>query len=85
MKVAFVLPSCNYNLCLSREELEELITKSHVTTLRPSRVPGYFLDEHGVRRENIYHELDYTDKSGRYPVQFLTINVEKEEPDNGGA
>lgn len=85
MKVAFVMPSCNYNICLSREELDELISKGHVTTLRPSRVPGYFLDEHGVKRESIYHALDYTDKSGKYPVQFLTIGVEKEAPNDGSS
>lgn len=84
MKVAFVLPSCNYNICLSREELQHLIETGCTGVIRPDREPGIFRDEHDVKQEGVYHELRCSDKNGEYPVQFLTVNVEKEEQDNGG-
>lgn len=84
MKVAFVLPSCNYNICLTRDELQQLIETGCSGVMRPDREPGVFRDEYGKKQEGIYHELGYTDKNGEYSVQFLTVNIEKEESDNGG-
>lgn len=62
MRVSFVLPSCNYNIVLTREELQELIDTGYTGGFRPDRIPGYFRDEHGVRQEDVYHALRYTDK-----------------------
>ena len=43
MKISFVLPSCNYNIVLSREELQHLIETGYAGVIRPSR----FRDEQG--------------------------------------
>lgn len=85
MKVSFVLPSRNYNIVLSREELQHLIETGCTGCFRPDRIPGYFRDEHGVKQEGVYHALRYTDKNGEESVQFITINVEKEASSDGGA
>ena len=79
MKISFVLPSCNYNIVLSHEELQHLIETGYAGVIRPSR----FRDEQGSAQEEVYHSLDYTSRSGTHSVQFLTIAVEKEALDNG--
>lgn len=83
MKISFVLPSCNYNIVLSHEELQHLIETGYAGVVRPDRVPSRFRDEQGSAQEEVYHSLDYTSRSGTHSVQFLTIAVEKEALDNG--
>lgn len=83
MKISFCLPSCNYNIILTREELQQLIDTGHTGVIRPDRISGLYYDERGRRQEGVYHDLRYLDRNGEESVQFLTVNVEKETSDNG--
>ena len=83
MRISFCLPSCNYNIILTREELQQLIDTGHTGVIRPDRIPGLSYDERGRRQECVYHDLRYLDRNGEESVQFLTVNVEKETSDNG--
>lgn len=38
MKISFCLPSCNYNIILTREELQQLIDTGHTGVIRPDRI-----------------------------------------------
>lgn len=56
MKISFCLPSCNYNIILTREELQQLIDTGHTGVIRPDRIPGLYYDERGRRQEGVYHD-----------------------------
>lgn len=83
MRISFCLLSCSYNIILTREELQQLIDTGHTGAIRPDRIPGFYYDERGRRKEGVYHDLRYLDRNGEESVQFLTVNVEKEASDDG--
>lgn len=41
MKASFVLPSCNYNIVISKEELDRLNETGHISTLVHREMPCY--------------------------------------------
>lgn len=98
MRASYCLPSGNYNIVLSNEELRELLERGHVTA-RMSRTPcttsrAIFNDEKGkmeIRdKKHIANCLFFHAKepvadieAGDHDVQFLCINIEKQEDDNG--
>lgn len=89
MVVSFCEPSHNYNICLTREEFKILQEKGHITVGYPTtnKLPTkhYIADEHGTTKtESSGHYLTFNDSPCVNPdadrtVQFLTINVYKEE------
>ena len=98
MRASYCLPSGNYNIVLSNEELRELLERGHVTA-RMSRTPcttsrAIFNDEKGkmeIRdKKHIANCLFFHAKepvadieAGDHYVQCLCINIEKQEDDNG--
>ena len=98
MKASFTLPSCNYNIVLSKEDLEQLLKTGHIT-VRPNKdVPcstsrAYYDFEKskwnivGEREvpNNLNFHLENTPIPGeveKWGVQFITINLEKKEKNN---
>ena len=87
MKVSFCESSHTYNIFLTPEEFKFLSEKGHVTVGEPSKLPTrhYVSDEHGTTKtESSGHHLMFNDSPCCNPdadrsVQFLTINVYKEE------
>ena len=94
MKAGFMLPSGNYNICISKAELEILMTKGHLmmTVSKTPCVTGRaVMNEAGtgletIDKKPIYNDLkfcleeDVADlHGGDWGVQFLTINVLPEE------
>lgn len=75
MKNGFVLPSCNYNIVLSDDDLKQLLDKGYVT-IRPMKMEGIFKSEFGMNRETVGHSLTYGDKYTEQPVQFVTIGLD---------
>ena len=92
MRASYCLPSGNYNIVLSNEELRELLERGHVTA-RMSRTPcttsrAIFNDEKGkmeIRdKKPIYNNLFFhvnepvaDIEAGDHNVQFLCINIER--------
>lgn len=93
MKASFMLPSCDYNIGLTKEELERLVSKGYVT-MRVSRTPcttgrGVIneagngmetIDKHQIPND-LRFEVDgpVADlDGGDCSVQFLTIYLDKE-------
>ena len=76
MRTAFVLPACNYNIVLSKEDLEQLLEKGYITR-SPSKTDSIFVDEFGVNRNTLGHHLSYNDAYDEQPVQFISIAIEK--------
>lgn len=92
MRASYCLPSGNYNIVLSNEELRELLERGHVTA-RMSRTPcttsrAIFNDEKGkmeIRdKKHIANCLFFHAKepvadieAGDHYVQFLCINIER--------
>lgn len=97
MKASYCLPSGNYNILLSDEELQQLLKTGHVT-IHMSRIPcttsrAVFNDAEGkmeIRdKKPIYNNpFFHADKpvadieAGDHNVQFLCINIERKEGDN---
>ena len=97
MKSSFMLPSCNYNIGISKAELETLITKGHLMTVvskTPCVTGRAVMNEAGtgletIDRKPIYNDLkfyleeDVADlHGGDWGVQFLTINIIPEEAEH---
>lgn len=80
MKTGFVLPSCNYNIVLSEEDLKQLLAKGYIS-MDPNRTFGIFRDEYGIRQYTTGHNLMYTDQYGENHVQFVGIGLERPKPD----
>jgi hypothetical protein len=92
MKTSFILPSCNYNIGISKEELQQLLDTGHIlmTVHRTDCYAGRTifngsdfetLDKKEIGN-HLYFRLDdnVADiEAGDYGVQFLTINVIKED------
>lgn len=94
MKSSFILPSCNYNISISKAELQELMETGHLSAV-VSRVPcktgRYIYDDSNNKFEllgnreacnNLCFRLDRPVADIEdldWHVQFLTINVRKEE------
>lgn len=78
MQISFVLPSCNYNIVMTQKELQRLIETGHSDLIRPEKTTGCFIDEYGNKQNNISGMVTYTNRMDEYPIQFITINVEKE-------
>lgn len=76
MTNSFVLPSCNYNIVISKSDLVQLMEKGSVT-MRPLTTRGIFKSEFGMNRETDAHSLRYTDNQTAQPVQFVSIVLEK--------
>jgi hypothetical protein len=72
MKTNFILPSCCYNLVLSKEDIEQLLTKGYIT-INPYKTEGICQDEHGIKHEKQDHVLMYNDDS----IQFISIVLDK--------
>lgn len=73
MRVGYVSPSGNYNIVLSKEELNQLVDKSSVT-FNPVKIKSRFI-ENG-KNEEVLHSLEFITKDTSYPVQFLSIIVD---------
>lgn len=72
MKSGFVLPSCNYNIELSKDDIRQLLEKGYITRT-VSKMEGTFKDELGVTHNVLGHCLAYRDDCGEYPVQFIGL------------
>ena len=93
MKASFVLPSCNYNIVISKEELDRLNKTGHISTLVHREMPCYTrrmvydgenekfkaLDPKQISNNlRFIHDEDVADITDRdWHVQFLTINTER--------
>lgn len=77
MKTGFVLPSCNYNIVLSEEDVKPLLEKGYVTMV-PRKTQGIHRDDHGIKYDIPGHELMYTDRLGEEPVQFVCVTLEND-------
>lgn len=97
MKSSFMLPSCNYNIGISKAELETLMSKGHLMTViskTPCITGRAVMNENGtgletIDKKPIYNDLrfcveeDVADlPASDWGVQFLTINVVPEEGQN---
>lgn len=92
MKTSFVLPSCNYNIGITKEELQRLLDTGHLDA-RVSRTPCTtsraifngndfeFLDKKEIHNSLCFllDEKVADIESEYYGVQFLTLNVIKED------
>lgn len=94
MKASYGFPSGDYNILLSKQELDELLKRGHIT-VRMSRVPcitsravlNSERDEMEIldKKEIFNCVLFHTDepvsdiKAGDHYVQFLSINIEKDD------
>lgn len=78
MKVGFVLPSCNYNIVLTEEELKQLNETAHCLMMKPGKTYGTFRD--GMNKEAVAEHGHYLTYSGHeeWSVQFLTISAESQ-------
>ena len=77
MRVGFVLPSCNYNIVLSADDLKQL-TETGYISMRPDRTAGTFKNDHGVTQNTTGHHLMYNDQYDENHVQFLGIVLEND-------
>lgn len=75
MRTGFVLPSCNYNIVLSEDDLKQLLEKGYIL-ITPSKTKGTFSDEYGNRNDTFGHGLTYRDWHGEEPVQFVGIALD---------
>lgn len=75
METGFAVPSCNYNIKLSDEDLKQLLEKGYVT-MRPIATKGMFIDEHGNSSEVSGTSLTYGEDDD-YPVQFVCVCLDK--------
>ena len=75
MKNSFVLPSCNYNLVLSEDDLKQILDGKHVL-IRPDKTTGVFTDKFGNVSNTSGHGLIYC-SDDEYPVQYVTIGLER--------
>lgn len=98
MRASYCLPSGNYNILLSNEELRELLERGYVT-VRMSRTPcttsrAIFnaekadMEIHDKKKVDnclLFHTKEPVAdiEAGDHYVQFLCINIEKQEDDNG--
>lgn len=62
MRTAFALPSCNYNIELTKDDLEQLLEKGYIT-MRTTGLLGT--------------DLTYNDGHGPYPVQYVCVSTKK--------
>ena len=76
MKVGFALPSCNYNIVLTKEDVEKLLEGEYIF-IRPDKEPSRFCNDHGVGYKEVPHYLRYDGQMGEYTVQFLGICMDK--------
>lgn len=99
MKASYCLPSGNYNILLSDEELHQLLETGHVT-IRMSRTPcttsrAIFNQDEGKMEfhdkkeiiNNLFfhtHEPVADFEAGDHYVQFLGISIEKKQEDKNG-
>lgn len=89
-----MLPSCNYNVVLSEEDLQTLLTKGRISGIvtrgdipcitgraiwNEEKKDLETLDEKSVPNNlRFFLEEDVADlEGGDWPVQFLTINLER--------
>lgn len=93
MIAGFMLPSCNYNIVLSEEDLQTLLTKGSICVTPDKNFPCITgraiwnektkdletLDEKSVPNNlRFFLEEDVADlEGGDWHVQFLTINLER--------
>ena len=91
MRTGFILPSCNYNIHISKVELEQLLETGHLSAVishTPCRTGRYVYENDRFKNlgsreccNNLRFLLDdsVADIDDRdWHVQFLTINVDKE-------
>ena len=92
MKTGFILPSCNYNIVLNKEELQRLLEKGHIT-MNVGRTSCFTsrsvfnseeskmdaLDRHEVLNDLRFNlDSPVADlREGIWPVQFLDIVLDK--------
>lgn len=91
MRTSFMLPSCNYNIYLSKEELEKLLSTGHIVVNPMRDVPCKTgrtifeddnfktLDSKSVTNNlRFYLDEDVADiEGGDWHVQFLSINIQE--------
>lgn len=99
MRASYCLPSGNYNVLLSDEELNELLKNGHIT-IHMSQVPcatsrAVFNKEKGEMeicdKKEIANSIFFrTDEpiadiaAGDHYIQFLCINIERNDKNGGG-
>ena len=96
MKAGFMLPSCNYNIVLSKEDIQKLLEIGSICVRPGKDVPckaarTYYDEEHGfnvVGERDVCNDLSFyldgeLEDCGNkdWPVQFLTINVDEKDID----
>jgi len=76
MKIGFVLPSHNYNIVLTKDELNMLLS-GKVISMRPERTTGYHFDSVGKGTPIQGHHLAVeSDGAEQETIQYLTIVVD---------
>jgi hypothetical protein len=68
MKTNFLLPSCSYNIVLSKEDTERLLINGYIT-IDLYKTDGIYQDEQGIKHEKKEHVLMYNDDC----IQFISI------------
>lgn len=76
MKNSFTLPSCSYNIVLSKADVNNLLAKGYMI-MRPLKTIGIFKSEFGINRETSSHSLTYNDDQTIEPVQFVSVVLEE--------
>ena len=91
MKAGFILPSCNYNIVLTKEELEILLSTGHIDVNVMRDISAHtgryvydndtgfkMLDRKSIPNNlRFYLEDNVADiEGGDWHIQFLTINIE---------
>ena len=94
MKAGFMLPSCNYNITLSKEELNRFLEKGYITATVSKMIcttGRAVLNKGGdgleiLDKKEIYNDLRFFLSEpvadldgGDWCVQFINISVEKEQ------
>ena len=78
MRIGFVLPSCNCNIVLTKEDVEKLLRGEYIF-IRPDKELSHFVDERGVSYTDAQLYLECEGPIGEYAVQYLGICMEKED------
>ena len=77
MRTSFGLPSCNYTIILSKEELEKL-DAGEVIVKESRKVESTFINEKGYSFNNC-NNLKYVETRNSHPIQFIRIVIDNKE------
>lgn len=68
------MPSCNYNIILSRDDLKQLLETGYISK-DPSRVESTFCNECGECSKVNNHRLVYSNDNVKSHIQFIGIGI----------